>query len=371
MVNYIIVGCDLHDEKMVLKIAPNREEPQKAIFSNNVPGRKAMIRELEKRAASVGRAEIVFAYEASSLGFNLYDEMTAAGIRCYVLAPTRMERSSTHVRRKSDDRDAEKILEVLRGHLLAGNDLPAIWIPDPQTRDDRELVRARLDVGHKITALKTQIRTLLKRNGKKAPSELVGEGWTKKFLLWLTKLSVDGMLLPPGARSALASLLRQLRTLEGEMAILDKEIFELAQTPRYKKPVEEMTKERGVAILTAMVFLTEFGNMSRFKNRRQVGAFLGLVPSSSESGEKDDRKGHITHQGPWRLRKVLCQATWARVRREDSPDKAAYNRIARKNPKHKKIAVVACMRRLAIRLWHIALRTQQQARTFSLVGTSA
>ncbi len=30
---------------------------------------------------------------------------------------------------------------------------------------------------------------------------------------------------------------------------------------------------------------------------RQLGAYLGLTPSSNESGEANDRKGHITRQG--------------------------------------------------------------------------
>ena len=51
----------------------------------------------------------------------------------------------------------------------------------------------------------------------------------------------------------------------------------------------------------AMVYLTEMGDLSRFANRQQVGAFLGLVPSSFETGKDDDRKGHITHQGPSRV----------------------------------------------------------------------
>jgi transposase len=78
---------------------------------------------------------------------------------------------------------------------------------------------------------------------------------------------------------------------------------------------------------------------------------LGLAPRSFESGDASDRKGHITRQGSSRVRKMLCQATWSRARR-DPDEQQAYGRIVAKNPKHKKIAVVASMRRLAVRLWH-------------------
>ena len=102
-----------------------------------------------------------------------------------------------------------------------------------------------------------------------------------------------------------------------------------------------------------MVFLTEMGKLSRFSNRKQIGAFLGLVPSSKESGKTNDCKGHITHQGPARVRYILCQMVWNRMR-FDPGEKAAYERIVEKNPKHKKIAVVAGMRRLAVKMWHVA-----------------
>jgi transposase len=47
-----------------------------------------------------------------------------------------------------------------------------------------------------------------------------------------------------------------------------------------------------------MVFLTEIGDLNRFANRRQLAAYLGLAPAAFESGDRDDRKGRITRQGP-------------------------------------------------------------------------
>ena len=81
-----------------------------------------------------------------------------------------------------------------------------------------------------------------------------------------------------------------------------------------------------------MVFLTELGDMRRFRNRKKVGAFLGVVPSSNESGENNDRKGHITRQGPARVRKVLCQAAWARIA-FDKEEQKVHARIVEKNSK--------------------------------------
>jgi transposase len=138
----------------------------------------------------------------------------------------------------------------------------------------------------------------------------------------------------------------------------------LAETPRYREPVRALVEICGVGVLTALVFLTELGELSRFQNRRQIGAYLGLVPSSNESGEIQERKGHITHQGSSRLRKVLCQAVWSRLRADD-PTRAVSERLAHGEARRKKVAVVALMRRLAIVMWHIALAAQQRAGCFT------
>lgn len=352
----IMVGCDLHDKNMLLKIAQGRGKAVRRSYRNDTSGRKAMITALKKRASAAGGAKIIFAYEASGCGFGLCDELTEAGIKCYVLAPTKIARSVKSRRSKTDEKDADAILALLRAHVLAGNELPAVWVPDPQTRDDREVVRARLDAAQKLTGVKSQIRTLLKRSSVSKPSGM-GKGWTKGYQAWLRGLLGDGSPLRHGARVGLGTLLRQLEFIEEEIGLLDREVAALGETPRYLRAVRMMNCLKGVGVLTAMVFLTEMGDMSRFSNRRQVGSYLGLAPSSHESGESDDRKGHITHHGNARVRKVLCQATWSRVR-TDSNEKTVYERITAKNPKHKKIAVVAAMRRLAIRLWHIGLRSQ-------------
>jgi len=161
----------------------------------------------------------------------------------------------------------------------------------------------------------------------------------------------------------LATLLRQLAALEKEIVALDREVATLSETPRYRETACELVEQiTGVGLLTAMVFLTEMGDLGRFSNRRQVGAYLGLAPSSHDSGETD-RKGHITREGSSRVRRVLCQATWSRVR-HDAAARAVYDRLVRRNPKHKKIAVVAVMRRLSVLMWHVGLAAQQRAGLF-------
>jgi len=368
MGKYIMVGCDLHDASMLLKVAVDRQESEKLYFDNDLEGRQRMIAELERRKKAAKADRIYFAYEASGLGFMLHDELTEAGIMCFVLAPSGMERSVKQRRNKTDDKDGERILKELRGHLLGGNALPAIWVPDSETRDDRLVVRARLDVGQKRTGVKTQIRSLLKLHDVPRVSRTPG-GRTKAYRVWLQHLSDSERALPWGARIALTTLLAQLAALDQELARLDEAVRLMAELPRYAEAVKALTALNGVGILMAMVFLTEMGDLSRFPNREAVGAYLGLAPSADESGEQEDHKGHITRHGSGRVRYMLCQITWVR-KRLDPATKERYERIAARNPKHKKIAVVAMMRQLAVVLWHIGLEAQRRAGVFAKTGAA-
>ena len=348
---YIIVGCDMHEENLLLKIAAGREEPATRSFRNRRKSRKRMIDWLKGQAAAKGGAAVVFAYEASSLGYVLHDELQAAGMTCHVLAPSKIERSPKGRATKTDENDAQMIFELVRAHLLAGNRLPSIWVPDDRTRDAREITRARQDTQARLTQTKTQVTMLLKRHGCEKPGD-VEKNWTQAFRRWLVETVMSE--LAPGAVWHLVSLMRQVEFYEKEVADLTEKVEELAQEPHYQPMADAMDAEPGVGKLTAMTVLAELGDLRRFSNGKQVKSYLGLAPSCHESGEASDRKGHITRQGPARARAALNQAAWSFVR--CCPEAhAKYERIVARNPNKKKKALVAAMADLAMRLWHRGL----------------
>src|SRR5215469_4902670 len=167
--NYIFVGCDSHDKTLVNKIALNREPAERKSFAATRAGRRKMIEYLKKRREAAGNAKVVVVYEASGNGFILCEELKQAALECHVLAPTKIERSVKQKRNKNDERDADRLLEILRGHYLAGNRMPSVWVPDAQTRDDREAPRTGQDLSQKATGIRTQVQMLLKRNGIEKP----------------------------------------------------------------------------------------------------------------------------------------------------------------------------------------------------------
>jgi transposase len=363
MAQCIIVGCDLHDANMVLRYSVDSAASRKATYRNNREGRTSMLRWLRMLSVAQGGAKVVFGYEASSQGFTLYDAVTGAGFECHVLAPSKMARSPQARRSKCDDKDAQAILDLLRGYVLAGNALPDVRVPDAQCRDDRELTRARLAMGDELTSTKTEVRCLLKRYGVEKPKG-TGDSWSKGYRAWLESLvAVAGPLGTYGTVS-LSVLLRRVAFCEAELRYLDEHIRALARTPRHAAAAQAVTARKGVGPLTAMVYLTELWDLRRFSNRRHIAGYLGLAPSKDESGEASDRKGHITHQGPARVRRVLAQAAWSWVR-SDPEARAAFERLVARNPKKKKIALVAMMRRLGIWMWHTGKNAQEEAGVYA------
>jgi transposase len=355
MTHCIAIGCDLHDRSITAAIGCGRDILGVRRWANDGDGRQKMVSEIHKLAAEREATRIVLVYEASGQGFQFLDWLEANEIETYVLAPTKLARSTHQDKTKTDARDAEALLHDLNSYLLAGRPLPAVWVPSRQLREDRELVRARHEVGAQIGQTKTQIRSLLRKYWIDLPRWFTeNRNWTRRLMAWMNQL-IEGSdaRLPTAARSCLKVFVSRLLELQREQEWLEKELHNLANEPRYQRAYEALTSMCGVGLVTAMTFLTEMGDLSRFQNRQQVGAFLGLVPTSHESGERHDRKGHITRQGPARLRRVLCQAAWAAIHYDPSTT-LDYERLKRNTKARTRLAAVAVMRRLAIRMWHRA-----------------
>jgi transposase len=337
------LGMDVHLNLIAVVWGRAKEKPRCLIVENSPEGWEKLVR-------AVGPGEMWGVYEASSCGFEVYDHFTKIGWRMSVVAPTHIHKSVLSRKRKTDLRDAKRLWEVLVSHGELGTELPAVWIPEERIREEREIVRRRLSLADHRTRVKNGISSLLRMHKLKRPPEMK-TAWSQTHVAWLKGLTSD----PARAvhlRTALGSLLRELEFLEAELALLQKEVEKLSGEERYRKMVEYMTELDGVGVLTAMTFLVELGDVRRFKNRRQVASYLGLVPTSYESGEDDDHKGPITHLGPARVRKVLNQAAWTLVRK-DALWKARYGPLAARRGALK--AIVAIMRKLGIELWHRAL----------------
>ena len=358
-IKHIFCAIDLHLRSMLAGFAAGPGKIRDQSYNTDASeGVSDLISDLHALQSRHVGSLVHVAYEASGCGFGLSDRLSGEGFAVSVLAPSHLPQSPKQRTDKTDAKDVIRIMEVLRGSVLAGNRLPKVWVPPVAVRDDRELVRRRLELGEALSRNKNRIHGLLQRWGIRRPDSLKSL-WTLKYLHWLEEVAVGSS---PGLRCHLESLLRELRFWLSELGKLDEELESLSSQSRYEGQVSRLTSLKGVGLLTAMVFLTELGDLNRFRNRRALGSYLGLTPRSYESGEQSDRKGHISRLGPSRVRKVLNQSALAVI--NFNPDWGRWYRLRSLGMKksYKKKLIVAVMRRLGIWMWREGLGPESAVR---------
>lgn len=109
--------------------------------------------------------------------------------------------------------------------------------------------------------------------------------------------------------------------------------------------VEQLSSVKGigpVSIMNLLCYLPELGSL----NRRQIAKLVGVAPLNRDSGDTCKPR-HIT-EGRGKVRRVIYMATWVIVR-YDPGFKARYDALIARG-KCAKVAIVACMRVLIVRL---------------------
>ncbi len=151
----IMVAIDMHVKRLVCELGCGKREPRRCTYMNNLTGHRRLLDDIAGMKQELSAEDVLVAYEASGLGYVLYDRIREAGYQCGVMAPTELLRSASGYKKKTDKKDCSYIYETMRGHVLAGNRLHGIWVPEKGLREDREVVRARFDVGQKLARAKT------------------------------------------------------------------------------------------------------------------------------------------------------------------------------------------------------------------------
>ncbi len=337
MVNFegktVFVGIDVHKKKYHITAVMDQLIIKKCTTLAD-PGQVA----LSLSSWFAGAAKICTAYEAGFCGFGFHRKLVAAGIHSIVVNPASIEVAAND-RVKTDARDSEKIAR----HLTAGN-LRGVNIPTEKQELSRLYQRTRQQL--------RDIRTML---GNQIKSKLFQFGWIPPEddqVMSLTYVrKVQALSLPEELQITIESLLVSWKNIYAEIQKLNRKIKEQnEQNPN----IQRIKTVPGLGDLTSNILYTELGDMRQFPNERSLFSFLGLTPCEYSSGEKQ-RKGHITRQGPGRLRHILVEITWRTIR-VDSGLRAVYNRIAQ----HRggKRAIVACARKLAGRIRSCLIQRQ-------------
>jgi transposase len=285
------LGLDVHKATIAVAIAEEAGAPTSygSIANDASAIRKLMVRLGEPEV------ELRVAYEAGPTGYALYRQLAKMGIDCLVAAPSLIpKRAGDKV--KTDRRDALKLARLLRS-----GDLTRVWVPDAAHEALRSLVRARADAKADQLRAKHRLSKFLLRLGCWPPMGV--RNWTQRYVAWLRQLEFEH--LPD--RVVFAEYLAEVTAAGERIQRLEAALHQCAQSSSQVAVIRALQAFRGIGFLSAVTLVAEAGDLRRFRTAPQFMAYVGVVPSESSSGGKQQR-GPITKTGNTLLRHVLGEA---------------------------------------------------------------
>lgn len=292
------IGMDVHSTNYTLcAMEPILGEDDR-IFANIqvTPDYKNVLLFIEDLKTKLGldnEYDIVCGYEAGCLGYSLYHQLTGAGVKCVILAPTTML-TQQGVRIKTDARDAHMIAQC-----LSYGGYHAVYIPTEEDDSVKEYLRMRDDHKLALKKVKQQINAFCLRHGH----HYAGTKWTIAHWKWLKTLNVSEMY-----RETLDEYMATYEEQIAKIERFDARIEEIASLERYSEKVKRLSCFLGIKTHTALSLIVETGDFKRFAKGNVYAAFLGLAPGENSSAEHVNRTG-ITKAGNSHLRLLLIEAS--------------------------------------------------------------
>lgn len=243
---------------------------------------------------------VAVAYEAGPTGFGLARFLASRSTRCVVAAPSKISRAPGD-RVKTDARDA-----MLLARLLKLDELTAVTVPSVQAEAARDLVRAREDCRSDLMSARHRLSKLLLRQGIVWSG---GQAWTGAHDAWLRRQRFD----EPARQLAFDSAYETVAMTVARRNRLDEAIATMAANSEFTDVVTRLGCLRGISTLTGFGLAVEIGDWHRFTGST-IGAYVGLVPSESSSGQSRSQ-GAITKTGNTHARRLLVEAAWHHRRR--------------------------------------------------------
>jgi transposase len=321
---------------------------QHRIEGGDVEGLLALIaRKREQAQARLGRPiRVVSCFEAGYDGFWLHRWLCAHGIENRVLDAASLLVDRRAKRAKTDRLDAAGLLRTLmaleRGEMQVCR---VVHVPSPAQEDvrrrSRERARLVVERGQHVSRIKGLLMTQGIRD-----FEPTRRDWPARLEALRTP---DGQELAPCLR---AEVLRECRRLWQVMEMVaEVEAEQKAVMDAEDGHAARLTRLRGIGLTFATVLANEVF-FRDFRNRREVGGYLGLAPSPWQSGGVRRDQG-IAKAGNPRARRTAIELAWLWLRHQ--PGSALvrwfHERVGTGTGRMRRILLVAMARKLIVALW--------------------
>jgi transposase len=335
----IYVGMDVHKKSWSISIYTDQFEHK--TFSQP-PKTEVLVSYLRRNFPG---ARYKTAYEAGFCGYWIHDQLQEQGVECLVVNPADVPTKDKERATKTDPVDCRKLARSLRS-----GDIKGIYVPSRPKAEDRSLLRTRYGMVKKQTRCKNQIKSTLCFYGILIPEDMANSHWSKRFINWIDAIRMERASGNVALKVHVAELLHHRKTI----AELNRAIRALANTNEYRVNVALLRTVPGISILTAMLLLTELYDIARFKTLDTLCSYVGLIPNTASSGEKDTKTGMTTRRNA-QLRSAVIESAWAAVRK-DPALMMAFNELCKHMTKTK--AIIRIARKLLSRIRYV-LKNQQ------------
>jgi transposase len=239
-------------------------------------------------------------------------------------------------KRKTDEADAQNLARLARVD-------PKLLYPVRHRGEDSQahlaLIRSRQALIGCRTQLVNHVRGAVKSFGARLP-KCAARSFHKNV----------AEHIPEALRPALEPVLEQIGSLTERIRQYDRLLVAISKD--HYPETELLCQVEGIGPLTALTFVLTLEDPYRFERSRSVGAYLGLVPATYRSGDRDPQR-HISKEGDEMLRRLLVGSAHYILGPfgSDSDLRRHGEKIASRGGKNaKKRAVVAVARKLAVLL---------------------
>jgi len=309
------VGIDFHRRRSVIVHKDAAGTLLETVHLDNDPA--AFARELEKAGE---HPEVVL--EAAYGWYWLADLIQELGANLHLAHPLGNAWGNRRV--KNDERDAEDLVDLLRLGRLA-----EAYIAPPELRELREIVRYRAKLVALRSGLKSQVHSVLAKEGVAVPmTDLFGTAG--QDLLDTAQLGRSYAIRTESLRDLITHY-------DTEVAMLEVEIDRWLAGDKGYLAIQRIP---GVGPVLGAVFVAEIGDINRFSSPDKLCCWAGLTQRHRES-DLHVQRGSITKQGSRILRWAAVEA----ASRRGSFQSERFERIALRRDS-KKIARVALARHL-------------------------